>query len=442
MKRISRICLFALCILMGARFFMVPSAHATQTEAGVVHIIPVEGTIDNGNWMFIQRAYNEAIAANARALIFEVNTYGGFVDPAISIKDLILHSPVPTYTFVNTRALSAGALIALAGEHLIMASGATMGAAEAQILGERADEKTMSMWVAQLSGTAEIRGRDGEVAAAMADIYTVIEGVSTEGELLTLTPLEAVDLGMADYIFDSYFELMNHFDLGNLFEVHSRTTQEYIIGFLSNPFVSALLLIIGIAGLAIEIFTAGSFGVFGVAGVLGFVLFFIGNFMAGNLGAGAILLFGAGIMLIAVEIFVTPGFGVVGIGGILAVLASVIMAAPTPSQGMSMLAISLVVSIIIIIITLKNRKTRKIWDKLALSHTEKGYTSDEGKFYEFDGKEGKAITILRPAGTAEIDGRRVDVVTSGEFIQAGSDVKVILVEGARVVVAAKNPSRE
>ena len=437
MKRVSRICLFVLCIFMGARLLVMPVTYASQAENGIVHVIPVESTVNNGNWMFVQRAYNEALAANAKAIIFEVNTYGGFVDSAINIKDLILHSPVPTYTFVNTRALSAGALIALAGEHLIMASGATMGAAEAQILGERADEKTMSMWVAQLYGTAEIRGRDGEIAAAMADIYTIIEGVSTEGELLTLTPLDAVELGMADYIFDTYIELMNHFGLGSQFEVHTRTTQEHIIGFLSNPFVSGLLLIIGIAGLAIEIFTAGSFGVFGVAGVLGFVLFFIGNFMAGNLGAGAILLFGAGIMLIAVEIFVTPGFGVVGIGGILAVLASVIMAAPSPSQGISMLAISLVVSVIIIIITLKNRKTRKIWDKLALSHTEKGYTSDEGKFYEFDGKEGKAITILRPAGTAEIDGRRVDVVTSGEFIQAGTVIKVILVEGARVVVAEK-----
>ena len=427
---------------MGARLFMMPSAHATQTEIEVVHVIPVEGTIDNGNRMFIQRAYNEAIAANAKALIFEVNTYGGFVDSAIDIKDLILHSPVPTYTFVNTRALSAGALIALAGEHLIMASGATMGAAEAQILGERADEKTMSMWVAQLHGTAEIRGRDGEIAAAMADTYIVIEGVTTEGEMLTLTPLDAVELGMADYIFDTYFEIMRHFDLGTTFEVHSRTTQEHIIGFLSNPFVSALLLIVGIAGLAIEIFTAGSFGIFGVAGVLGFALFFIGNFMAGNLGTGAILLFGVGIMLIAIEIFVIPGFGVVGIGGILAILTSVIMAAPTPSQGILMLAISLLASMIIILFTIKNKKTRKLWGKLALSHTERGYTSDEGKFYEFDGKEGKAVTILRPAGTAEIDGRRVDVVTAGEFIKAGTDIKVILVEGARVVVATKNPSNE
>ena len=434
MNRMNRIRIWILCLLVGLTMFIVPSVQTAGFSEGVTHVIPIEGTIDNGNWLFIERAYNEAMEANAAAIIFEVNTYGGFLDTAIDIKDLILHTPVPTYTFVNTRAISAGALISMAGDYLIMASGSSIGAAEPQLLGERADEKTMSMWVSEMRGVAQETGRDAEIAAAMADTYLVIEGVSEEGSLLTLTTAEALELGMADYSFNTRREVMEHFGLSTQVVVHERTMQEYIVGFLSNPFVSILLLVIGIAGIAIEIFSAGSFGIFGVAGLLGFVLFFMGNFMAGNMGAGAILLFGAGVLLIALEIFVLPGFGVAGIGGILAIFGSIILASPSVSQGVLMLLASLIVSLVIIFISLKNRKTRKVWNKLALSHTEEGYSHDEGKFYKFDGKKGKAITILRPAGTADIDGHRVDVVTRGEFIEAGKPVEVVIVEGARIVV--------
>jgi len=424
-------------VIMGLAMMGAPISQAAQPPAGgnfTTFVIPIEGTIDNGNLMFIERAYRDALNAGAGAIIFEINTYGGFVDAAISIKDLILHSPVPTYTFVNTRALSAGALIALAGENLIMASGATMGAAEPQIFGERVDAKAMSMWVGQLYGAAEARGRNGQVAAAMADSDIVIEGLTEEGHLVTLTPLLAEEWGMVDNIFDTRHELLRYYGLDGPVVVASRTTQEHIAGWLSNPFVSSLLLVIGIAGIVIEIFTAGSFGIFGAVGIIGFVLYFMGNFMVGNIGMGAILLFGAGILLIAIEIFVLPGFGVVGIAGVLAILASLLMAAPTITQGVVTLAASLVVAALIIIITLKNKKTRKVWGRLALSYTEQGYSSSEEKMADYLGQRGTAVTVLRPAGTAQIDGQRIDVVTGGEFINPGAALEVILVEGARIVV--------
>ena len=435
MKRIRRIGLWITCLMMGLALLVAPVAHAAHSTTGATHIIPIEGLIDGGNASFVERSYNRAVAANAEVIIFEIDTFGGFLNAAIDIKNTILHSSVPTYTFVNSNAISAGALIALAGDTLIMTTGGTMGAAEPQTFdGERADEKSMSLWVAEFRGVAEAHGRDAQMAAAMADSSIVIEDFSPEGSLVTLTSMEALEFGMADYIFDTRRELFNHFNLSHEVVEHERTTQDRAIGFLANPIVSAILLIIGIGGLAAEIFTAGSFGIFGVAGILGLVLFFMGNFMAGNMGAGAILLFGAGVLLIILEIFVLPGFGVVGIAGIVAIFASIILAAPNPSTGLLMLVVALLVSVVIVIITLKNKKTRKFWSKLALSHTEEGYTSDEGKFYEFKGKKGEALTILRPAGTALIDGRRVDVVTGGEFITAGTPIEVILVEGARIVV--------
>ena len=443
MKRTRRLGLWIICLLMGLTLFIVPTVQAaSNSSGGATHIIPIEGTIDNGNAMFIERAYREAIDAGAAVIIFEIDTLGGFLVSAVEIRNVILHSQVPTYTFVNTRGISAGALIAMAGEYLIMASGATMGAAEPQTFdGERADEKAMSYWVAELRSVAEATGRDPQVAAAMADVNIVVEGInegddpiSRRGNMLTLTPQVALDLGMADYIFDTRREIMNHFNLPYQVIVHERTAQDRMIGFLANPVISGLLLLIGIAGLAIEIFTAGSFGIFGVAGILGFALFFMGSFMAGHVTAGALLLFGAGVLLIALEIFVLPGFGVAGIGGILAIFASIILAAPSVSQGIITLTIAVVGSIVLVIISFKNRRTRKIWSKLQLHHTEAGYTSFEGRFDGYQGKQGTAITVLRPAGTAEIDGNRVDVVTSGEFLEPETPIEVILVEGAKIVV--------
>jgi len=385
--------------------------------------------------MFIEQSYNRARDAGASAIIFEVDTLGGFLDDAVDIKDIILLSDIPTYTFVNTRAISAGALIAMAGETLIMAPGSTMGAAEAQTFdGERAPEKAMSYWVAQLEAVAEDTGRDPQVAAAMADVYVVIEDVSERGSMLTLTSQRALELGMADYILSTRREVINQFDLSPEVYEHVRTAQDRMIGFLSNPVISGLLLLIGIAGLAIEIFSAGSFGIFGVAGILGFALFFMGSFMAGHVTAGALLLFGAGVLLIALEIFVLPGFGVAGIGGILAIFASIILAAPSVSQGIITLTIAVVGSILLVVVSFKNRKTRKMWSKLQLHHTEAGYTSFEGRFDGYQGKQGKAITVLRPAGTVEIEGDRVDVVTRGEFLEPETPIEVIMVEGAKVVV--------
>ena len=449
MKRTRRLGLWIICLVMGLTMLIVPTVQAANdSSGGATHIIPIEGMIERGNVMFIERSYNAAINAGAEVIIFEIDTLGGFLDAAVEIRNIILHSQVPTYTFVNTRGISAGALIAMAGDYLIMASGATMGAAEPQTFdGERADEKAMSYWVAELRAVAEATGRDPLVAAAMADVDIVIEGIdegddaiSERGNMLTLTPQVALDLGMADYIFDTRREIMNHFDLPTEVVVHERTTQDRMIGFLSNPIVSGLLLLMGIAGLAIEIFTGGSFGIFGVAGILGFVLFFMGNFLAGHVTAAAVLLFGAGVLLIALEIFVLPGFGVAGISGILAIFASIILAAPSVGQGIITLVIALVGSVLLVVLSFKNRKTRRFWSKLQLHHTEAGYTSVEGKFDHYQGKQGKAITVLRPAGTAQIEGNRVDVVTNGEFLEPETPIEVILVEGARIVVRERASS--
>ena len=408
-------------------------------SAGETYVIPIHADeeIDNGTWLFVQRAHEEALEKGATAIIFEIDTYGGYLDAAINIADLILSSPVPTYCYVNTKAISAGSLIALAGEKLLMAPSATIGAAEPRLLNQTADPKFISMWAGKLSAMAEARGRDAIIAAAFADADIEIEGLTERGQLVTLTAAQAVEYEMADGIYATRAALIEEYGLPTSVVVLEKGYRENVGGWLSNYWISGILLTLGIAGVVIEILTAGSFGLFGAVGLVSFALYFIGHFWAGNIGAGAILLFFVGLILLILEIFVIPGFGITGIMGILAVLTSLALAAPDFNQAVLTLSGSLAVALLIIFFTLKNKKTRKVWGKLILSHkleAKEGYSSHDESLAVYTGKRGTALTTLRPAGAAEIDGKRLDVVTSGEYIEAGSGLEVLLVEGTRIVV--------
>lgn len=206
---------------------------------------------------------------------------------------------------------------------------------------------------------------------------------------------------------------------------------------LTNPVVSTILLILGIAGVVIEIATVGSFGVFGVVGGVSFVLYFLGAFWYGSFSTASIWLLILGVILLVLEIFVIPGFGICGGIGILGILASLVLAAPNPIAAIWSLLIALVIAGVLIYVTLKNKKTRKLWNKLILSQKldgESGFDSADVSLVRFLGQRGRSLTALRPAGTAWINGEKVDVVTQGEFIDPGQPVEVILVEGVRVVV--------
>ena len=208
---------------------------------------------------------------------------------------------------------------------------------------------------------------------------------------------------------------------------------------LTNPVVATILLIVGIAGIVIEIATVGSFGAFGILGVLAFTAYFLGSAWNGSLTAAALILLAAGVILLIAEIFFVPGFGVPGTLGIFAILAALVVASPTPAAAVLELLLALLVSAGLIWFSLKNRKTREFWKRFMLSvkldHAA-GFDSADVSLSRFAGQEGVALTTLRPAGSASLAGEKVDVVTRGEFIPAGTPVRVALVEGVRVVVEA------
>lgn len=225
--------------------------------------------------------------------------------------------------------------------------------------------------------------------------------------------------------------------LGANITMEGDSALSWLFLFLTNDIVRTVLLIIGIAGVVIEIATVGSFGIFGVLGVLSFIFYFVGSIWAGSMGTSAILLLLAGLVLLILELFVLPGFGVVGGIGIVCLLLSLIFASPNPATAVWSVLIAIIVSIAIIWFTLKNKKTRQVWNKLVLRQKmteDDGYVSADPSLKSYANAKGVAATILRPAGTAIFNGRRIDVVSEGEFIEPGSPVEVILIEGMRVVV--------
>lgn len=213
--------------------------------------------------------------------------------------------------------------------------------------------------------------------------------------------------------------------------------QDRVAEFLTNEVISTVLLIIGIAGIVIEIFTVGSFGVFGAVGILSIALYFMGNMWSGSLSAASLWLLLAGVVLIVIEIFATPGFGVPGSLGALAMLASLVMASSNPAAAIWEVLIAVVLAALLIWLTLRNKKTRKVWGRFVLrkeTDRDSGYSSADPAWSRFFGQQGRALTMLRPAGTADLNGERVDVVTRGEFIEPGQRIEVIQVEGVRIVV--------
>jgi membrane-bound serine protease (ClpP class) len=272
---------------------------------------------------------------------------------------------------------------------------------------------------------------------AMVDRGIEIPGVIEKGKLLTLTYRQAQEHGFADYIVQDREELLKALEMdGAEIIIGKQSTAETLTRFATNPYIASLLLMIGIAGIVIELFTVG-FGIAGLIGIISLTLYFGGHLMAGFSGWEAILLFLLGIILLAVEAFF-PGFGLPGIGGIISIAASIIIAAPNWETGIISLVLALAGTIVLVLISFKVLTRRKIWDKLVLGtkyNTEAGYVPQKEDLSIYVGKRGEAVTLLRPAGTVLLeDGTKLDVVTDGAFIQKGAQVEVVRAEGVSLVV--------
>lgn len=424
----------------------------------VVYRVPIQDVIDLGLPSFVERAITQAEEGGASAIIFDIDTFGGRVDGATQIKDAILSCKVPTVAFINRRAISAGALIALSCEKVIMTGGGTIGAVTAvDLSGKKASEKVISFMREEMASTAEIRGRSALIAQAMVDEEIAFESVvidgdtvvaddlqgSKEGKLITLSTEKALKYKMADDKAETFTEVLDLLDLTDAKVVDLRVSwSEKLVRFLTDPVVSSLLMTLGFLGLLFELQSPG-WGIPGTIGIVCLALFFGATLFTNLAELTELLVILVGVVLVLIEILLIPGFGLVGIIGGLTILAGLFMIL-LPAHPLYLdydnalrgLIIGIIGGLIGLFFLGRVVIRTKFWQKITLPFSERsseGYSTSIG-LEELVGVMGVAVTNLRPSGWVTVDERRIFVVSEGDYIANGDPVKILSVDGNRVVV--------
>lgn len=431
---------------------------------GPVFVIPFNGEVDEPQFYFLRRALKEAVRANASAVILEVDTFGGRVDVAMKEMDALLATRIPTYAFVNTKAISAGSMVSLATKKIYMHPSAVIGASAVVGGGGEDLNKTMaakatSMVVAKARGTAKATGHPEDVAEAFVRVEAelvrdgkVIDGKAT---LLTLNAGEATQVYdgkplLAEGLVESAEELVKKENLAGPIKRFEPSGFESLAFWLTE--ISPLLLIGGMIGAYIEMKAPG-FGIPGIVSIICFALFFGGNYIAGLAGMEAVIVFVIGLLLVLAEFFVIPGTIIPGLIGVLLMLGAIVFAMvdqwptdnghwslPTSTQlegPMTNLLYAFLGSAVAVALLAKFLPKTSLYGRLVLSNAVAagpGVSVPIVNTSVKPGDTGKAVTTLRPAGKAEIGGETHDVVSLGEFITTGASVRVVSVDGMRIVV--------
>ena len=407
-----------------------------------------------------------------KAMIIDMHTPGGYVQVLLEIMGLMNECKVPVYVFVNTEAISAGALLTFASDGVYMKDMSVIGSAavvnsDGSDINEDMKKKILAFIEAKLRANADNKGFRYEVARAMIDseyeYYIDDRLISKKGELLTITGKEAAEIMPdgrplhAHGIVNNMDELIALKGLNKAERIEvNLTSNERVARFLI--FLSPFLMMVAMACLFAEMQTPG-FGMFGGIAIVAFACVVFAQYVAGTAASWEIIIVFVGFILLLVELFIIPGFGFCGIAGICSMLFGfVLMMIPhIPAlpdmpefsgafdffdfhiRDMSIkLLLTIFMTAIAIYIIRKIFPHTSMYNRLVLAHAttkEAGYSgTDEAKNISLVGLTGVCDTDLRPSGIAIIDNRRVDVVSQGRYIEKGTPVKVKKVEGVRVVV--------
>lgn len=469
----------ALCLAIAPLFLCATPTRAqdatVSADPKTVYVIPIKGMIEPALVYVVRRGVQEAERQNAAAVILEMDTLGGRLDAATDIVHLMQSVKVPTYTFVEKNAISAGAIIALSTKKIYMAPGSVIGDAMpimmtptggAQEMPEAIEEKTVSAVSALIRSAAQESGHDPQLAEAMVrrEIEYKIgdEVISKEGQLLTLTNVEAErEVGEGDARRHLISEgtladipaLLDEVGLaGSAIVTLEVTSVERLARVIAAA--ASLLLMAGLLGIYIEFKTPG-FGLPGILGIAAIALFFWGHHIAGLAGMENVALFVLGLIFIGIEVFVFPGHAIPGVIGISLVLYSLLSAMVERVPGsvwkldMTMiqtpllkLALGIVLAAVAgsFIVRFLPRSRAGHWLVLDSATTaQQGYTGATAE-QSLLGQQGVTATQLRPSGGALFGEKRVDVITSGEFIDANTPIRVTSVSGNRIVVEADTSS--
>lgn len=429
-------------LVVGGLLVGWPQRVAAQ-PADAVWLVPIETEITAATAQFVRSRVDRANRERPLALVFYIDTPGGQVSAMSRIvEDVLNRAQVPTMAVVRN-AYSAGALIAMSAEQVAMLPGSAIGAATPIVVTPvgiaPAEEKFSSAVRGEFRAVAEARGRDPRIAEGMVDARVAVPGIATDEELITLTAAQAVEFGIADFEARTLSEALERFGYaGASVERLEPSLTERVGTWLANPIVVAVLLVLGVGGLLLEFFSPG-FGIPGAVGLLALAVLGLTAVVATPAGPIDLALILLGIILLAVEALIIPGFGVAGVLG-LGVLAFAIFRVFQESWLM-VLGTSVVLSGAALAGLLWLLPYSRVAARLRLA-TRIGRSPEEpittpGRAYErrdLVGVHGVAVTDLRPAGMARFGDERVDVVTLGDFIVAGTPLRVLRVEGNRVTV--------
>ncbi|MDD2799490.1 MAG: NfeD family protein [Bacteroidales bacterium] len=433
----------------------------------LIYKINFKDEVGPKTWIFICKGFKEAHAKKADIILIEMNTYGGTVLHADSIRTLILNYPKPVYVFINNNAASAGALISIACDSIYMKPGANIGAATVvNETGQAMPDKYQSYMRSIIRSTAEAQGkdtiidngtkiakwrRDPHIAEAMVDPSVVIKGVIDSGKVLTFTAQEAIKYGFCDGIVDNADELITKrlgYKTYNI-ETFEPSIADTLKGILSNPALQAILIMIILGGIYFELQTPG-IGFPLAASATAAILYFAPLYIDGLAQNWEILLFIVGCILLLFEVFVIPGFGIAGISGISLIFVGLFLSLldnvnfsfdKTTSHDSSRAILTLLSGItlgVVAIIWLANKiGSNGLFNRLALHKAEDkadGYVSVSMELGNLLGKTGRCETILRPSGKVRIDGIVYDAISINSYIDKDEEIMVVKFENAQIYV--------
>lgn len=432
---------------------MFLSVSATGTK-DIVYKIDIKDEIGPEVWRLVRKSFDKAQETGAKYILIHMNTYGGMVVYADSLRSLILNSEKPVWVFIDNNAASAGALIAIACDRIYMREGASIGAATVvNQTGEAMPDKYQSYMRSMIRATAQAQGRDTmingqdtivhwkrdpRIAEAMVDQSIYIKGISDSGKIVTFTPDEAIKHGYCDGIAENVEEVLAKQQVTDyVIEAYTPTVLDKVIGFLINPIVHGLLIMLIVGGIYFELQTPG-IGFPLIAALTGCLLYFAPLYLEGLADNWEIIAFILGVILLLLEIFVIPGFGVAGISGIVLIVGALVFAAidkvsfefPGDLAQTVTRSLFLVISSSVIALCLSMWLGAKLFGSRrwafalhAEQRPEDGFVGVDMDIRKEVGKTGVAVTDLRPAGKVKVDGEIYDAVSVlGDYIVKDSVV--------------------
>ncbi len=447
-------------------FFITLFFHALAGNSQVpIYQIDIDTEIGSTTWRYLRAGLHRAQEEKAQIVILRLNTYGGTVVHADSMRTAILNSPIPVYAFIDNNAASAGALIAIACDSIYMRNSASMGAATVvNETGAAMPDKYQSYMRATMRATAEAHGKDSTgnwrrnplIAEAMVDERVVVPHLCDSGKVLTLTAHEAIAQNYCEAIVGNIDEIITQRLRYENYELQKFEPSLFddIAGFLTNPALQAILVTLIFGGIFMELKTPG-IGFPAAVACTAAVLYFAPLYIDGLAANWEILIFVVGVILLIFEFLVIPGFGIAGISGFVLIFAALVLAlignvnfdfqfvpAAEINKGILTVISGIVVYAVLLLLFFQKIGSKGPLHHLALHSsqtTDTGYIGVPTGLQEYIGKTGKAATILRPSGKILIDRTQFDAVALYGYIEKDAPVRVVKYENAQLyVIEIKN----